>query len=157
MAPAICDNMRILTAFFLLTSCMIFSSTQLHADQPAWSGFLPYGFYQPYGAGYSSSIRTPPYFATNPPVYYGQRFSRPYGLSPFAAPPQLRSSSPYRGQRANAGVEVQKPRSASAGASLGAPGGEIRRESLIVSDHRVKQVGAVRLNPFVTDKNLVKH
>lgn len=149
--------MRILTALFLLMSCMIFSSTQLYADQPAWSGFLPYGFYQPYGAGYSSSIRTPPYFATNPPVYYGQRFSRPYGLTPFAAPPQLRSTSPYRGQRANSGVEVQKPRSASAGASLSAPGGESRGESLVVSDHREEQVGAVRLNPFVTDQNLVNH
>ncbi|MEO8269455.1 MAG: hypothetical protein ABI557_07045, partial [Aureliella sp.] len=34
----------------------------------------------------------------HPPVYYGQRFARPYGASPFAAWPQLQASSAYAPQ-----------------------------------------------------------
>lgn len=65
-------------------------------------GFLPYGFYQPYGVRYSTSVRTPPYFALNPPVYYGQRYARPYGESPFASPPLLTAPADYQVQRAAA-------------------------------------------------------
>ena len=36
-----------------------------------------------YGLGY---IPVPPYFALHPPVYYGDRLHRSYGLSPFAWP-----------------------------------------------------------------------
>ncbi len=57
--------------------------------------FVPFGFYQPYGAEYSTSIPTPPYFAINPPVYYGSRYARPYGISPFAAPPSMATPSGY--------------------------------------------------------------
>ncbi|WP_164101269.1 hypothetical protein [Candidatus Laterigemmans baculatus] len=58
---------------------------------------LPYfsGFYQPYGIRYSTSVRTPPYFAVNPPVYYGARHARPYGISPFASLPQVEAGSGY--------------------------------------------------------------
>ncbi|GIW97389.1 MAG: hypothetical protein KatS3mg111_0722 [Pirellulaceae bacterium] len=42
------------------------------------------------------SIPAPPYFAMHPPVYYGQRYARPYGVSPFAAWPQLQPSDGYR-------------------------------------------------------------
>jgi hypothetical protein len=41
---------------------------------------------------------TPPYFALHPPVYYGQRFTRPYGVSPYAAWPQLQSNPEYAPQ-----------------------------------------------------------
>lgn len=60
-------------------------------------GYLPYfsGFYQPYGIQYSTSVRTPPYFAVNPPVYYGARHSRPYGISPFASLPQVEAGPGY--------------------------------------------------------------
>lgn len=37
----------------------------------------------------------PPYFALHPPVYYGDRYYRPYGASPFAAWPQLQSNPAY--------------------------------------------------------------
>ena len=43
----------------------------------------------------TSYVPAPPYFALHPPVYYGQRFTRPYGVSPFAAWPQLQSSAHY--------------------------------------------------------------
>jgi hypothetical protein len=59
-------------------------------------GFMPFGFYQPYGIRYSTSVRTPPYFALNPPVYYGTRYARPYGASPFASPPLLSAPADYR-------------------------------------------------------------
>src|SRR6056297_2862504 len=73
-------------------------SSMASAQYPAAGGlgFFPYGFYQPYGARYSNTIRTPPYFATNPPVYYGARHARPYGLSPFASPPLVQADQGYR-------------------------------------------------------------
>lgn len=37
----------------------------------------------------------PPYFALHPPVYYGQRFTRPYGVSPFATWPQVQAGPNY--------------------------------------------------------------
>jgi hypothetical protein len=65
------------------------------ANYPLGYPFFPFGFYQPYGARYSNSIPTPPYFAINPPVYYGSRYARPYGASPFASPPIVRGSTDY--------------------------------------------------------------
>ncbi|MBX3422928.1 MAG: hypothetical protein KF752_15345 [Pirellulaceae bacterium] len=41
---------------------------------------------------------TPPYFSLHPPVYYGQRYYRPYGASPFAAWPQLQPNPNYMPQ-----------------------------------------------------------
>ena len=59
----------------------------------------PFAFQFGYTLGYQNSFRnrlpTPPYFAIHPPVYYGQRYARPYGESPFAAFSQLRSSADY--------------------------------------------------------------
>ena len=45
-----------------------------------------------YGLG---RLPLPPYFALHPPVYYGTRYARPYGVSPFAAPPQVQVPSDY--------------------------------------------------------------
>ncbi len=44
-----------------------------------------------YGLGH---IPVPPYFALHPPVYYGERYYRSYGESPFARPDY--SSRPQR-------------------------------------------------------------
>ena len=59
----------------------------------------PFSFQFGYTLGYQNSFRnrlpTPPYFAIYPPVYYGKRFERPYGDSPFAAFPQLQSAPNY--------------------------------------------------------------
>ncbi len=44
-----------------------------------------------YGLGY---VPVPPYFAIHPPVYYGERYYRSYGESPFARPDY--SSRPQR-------------------------------------------------------------
>ena len=46
-----------------------------------------------YAGGQTAAVRVSqqriPYFALNPPVYYGKRIARPYGYSPFAVPPAL--------------------------------------------------------------------
>ena len=59
----------------------------------------PFAFQFGYTLGYQNSFRnrlpTPPYFSIYPPVYYGKRFERPYGDSPFAAFPQLQSAPSY--------------------------------------------------------------
>jgi hypothetical protein len=59
----------------------------------------PFAFQFGYVLGYQNSFRnrlpTPPYFAVYPPVYYGARYQRPYGDSPYAAFPQLRSAPDY--------------------------------------------------------------
>lgn len=87
---------------FLVICLFAFGAMAISADdaqaQQGFSGFAPFGFYQPYGARYSNFLPTPPYFATNPPVYYGARYARPYGLSPFASPPLANAPNSYRGR-----------------------------------------------------------
>ena len=39
--------------------------------------------------GFSERIQEPPFFAKYPPVYYSHIVPRPYGISPFAAPPGI--------------------------------------------------------------------
>lgn len=86
----------------LFVLCLALCAVACHTEtasaahpHPFGFGFQPFGFYQPYGAQYGTNIRTPPYFATNPPVYYGARHARPYGVSPFASPPQVRAPATY--------------------------------------------------------------
>lgn len=88
---------RLLFAFFLALGTVACQSETASAGHPHsfGFGFQPFGFYQPYGAQFGTSIRTPPYFATNPPVYYGARHARPYGVSPFAAPPRVHRPATY--------------------------------------------------------------
>jgi len=71
---------------------LAFTST---SDASAQSYFNGYGF----GTGIGQSFRggfgggsrftAPPYFAQFPPVYYNGIVRRPYGISPFAAPPGI--------------------------------------------------------------------
>ena len=98
-------------------------------------GFFPYGFYQPYGARFGTSLQTPPYFATNPPVYYGARYARPYGISPFASPPVVTAPAGYQGRlRSNF---QQKPLANPNVSSVNRPAA------------RVAKKGKVQTNPFV--------
>ncbi len=87
-------TMATLVAAALLASC----GDRATAQQPFGFGFQPFGFYQPYGINYRSRTPTPPYFALNPPVYYGARYSRPYGISPFASPPVVAAPQGYQGR-----------------------------------------------------------
>ena len=76
---------------------------------PFGFGFQPFGFYQPYGAHYQSRIATPPYFSLNPPVYYGARHARPYGISPFASPPVVTPAANYRSRLRSDFLEPRVP------------------------------------------------
>ena len=65
------------------------------------------GFFGGLGAGYYrhpyrwGRVPTPPYFALHPPVYYGQQYRRPYGVSPFACRNcQVQPNKEYRPTKA---------------------------------------------------------
>ncbi|MFK8113092.1 MAG: hypothetical protein AB8B91_12870 [Rubripirellula sp.] len=142
---------KLLLASLLMFAAAVLSAETASAQSPANAGFLPFGFYQPFGATYSSSIRTPPYFATNPPVYYGARHSRPYGLSPFASPPLLSPGANYqsrlRSQFHQPAVPTPQP--------ILNP---CVSHSKVISAQPVKlaKKGPVRTNPFVGDRLAAK-
>lgn len=88
-------------ALAILSSVLVASSSA-HAQN---CGGLGLSYLFGYGAGNSGLFgaptynnMTPPYFALHPPVYYGQRYSMPYGLSPFAAWPQLQPTPGFHGR-----------------------------------------------------------
>ncbi len=135
---------------------MLLSSSSAGANGPGgYAGqgamgypFVPFGLYQPYGAHYGNSLRTPPYFALNPPVYYGARYSRPYGLSPFAAPPMMDAPADYRGRQATTFVRppLNNPYiTESCGNCVGDQAKPSDQPNLTAS---ATSVGLVQLNPF---------
>lgn len=83
---------RIVLAVALVAT--LFSSPILSANDFGLS-LLYGGFGGAYNPQLSNSLLTPPYFSMHPPVYYGQRYYRPYGASPFAAWPQLQPNPAY--------------------------------------------------------------
>jgi len=120
------------------------------AGHPGAYPFFPFGFYQPYGANYANTTPTPPYFALNPPVYYGARYARPYGMSPFAAPPMVETPAGYRGRLR---TDFYLPPMATP--QPPAPPSCNPCVSHSASKPTVK-VGQVQTNPFVTENQLVK-
>jgi hypothetical protein len=134
---------RLMFASLLALAASICVSDTVQAQGGSGVGypFFPYGFYQPYGARYGSSISTPPYFALNPPVYYGARYARPYGSSPFASPPVVAAPGGYQGRPRTPFHEPLRPTPA-----------PICNPCLSKSSSlpvHVAEVGKVRLNPFV--------
>ena len=130
-------------------------------------GFLPFGFYQPYGVRYSTSVRTPPYFALNPPVYYGSRYARPYGASPFASPPLLTAPASYQAHpaaefvrpAAPIGREICNPFAGELGVSGKPAANEIvltAGTDNIPVETAAKKLGTVRFNPFVASEEVAK-
>jgi hypothetical protein len=79
----------------LLAGLLVLPAVSAQAQNPG--GY--FGFYQPYGLRTDTLTPTPPYFAIHPPVYYGQRYSRPYGISPFPAMPELGVPADYKAIR----------------------------------------------------------
>lgn len=80
----------------LLAPCLLLYLTSIvqAGDYGNWAMATVYG--------YNGNSRpmvvnnfTPPYFALHPPVYYGERYYRPYGDSPFASWPQLQPNPAY--------------------------------------------------------------
>jgi hypothetical protein len=119
-------------------------------------GFLPWGFYQPYGAQYGTSLRTPPYFATNPPVYYGARYARPYGLSPFASPPMLSAPASYAGRESTQFVRPPMGNPYVTESCVDCFGDASKNESSLASNAPVaRTMGEVQINPFAVDSSRV--
>ena len=135
---------KLLLAAAMLLAVALTSNTA-SAQVPGPYGFLPYGFYQPYGAQYGSSIRTPPYFATNPPVYYGARHARPYGVSPFASPPLVVARDDYRSRLRS---QFQQPRVPTP-APLCNPYVTPMEKPAEEIETPQPELGAVQFNPFV--------
>lgn len=106
---------RILLPTLAVAAAFLVGSNCSANDGFAYSAF-GLGIYQPYGIRYSTSVRTPPYFAVNPPVYYGQRHYRPYGASPFASLPLVQAGNGYRtraaGESASPSLSVPHPSAA---------------------------------------------
>lgn len=133
-----------------------FSSPKAEANggpQPFGFGFQPFGFYQPYGARFGSSLRTPPYFSLSPPVYYGARFSRPYGLSPFAAPPNSSAPGNFQGRLRSQFVEPQVPTLGPNFRSVSTGNPFIHSRKGTVPANQFVQSGEIRSNPFVAAAN----
>ena len=157
---------RLLVSCCLLAFAYFCAPGNAAAQAGGQLGFLPFGFYQPYGATYGTSLKTPPYFATSPPVYYGSRHARPYGLSPFAAPPMVTAGKNYQSRLR---VQFKQPRVPTPGPALRGdmrcnpcleqPGNIITPEEIIPSKEvQTNAVGSVRRNPFFTDdKELVRN
>jgi len=78
---------------------------------------FPYNPYLMYGWGYGgtygsyrNNVPVPPYFALHPPVYYGKRYQRPYGDSPYASLPTLQANPGYMATpRAEMSAKIVNP------------------------------------------------
>ena len=131
---------RLVVACFVALAASVLVSDTASAQQ-GLGFFSPYGFGVPY-ARFTGAVQTPPYFATNPPVYYGSRYARPYGISPFAAPPVVNAPAGYTGQPA-----AQFYRPPTQPTPMCNP--YISRASAPASPSKKTTVGKVRTNPFV--------
>ena len=123
------------------------------ADQTSLYPFVPFGVYQPYGARFGASMKTPPYFSVSPPVYYGARHSRPYGMSPFAAPPMVSAPQGYHG-RMRAGFDEPVFETPPAQTHMAPPVCGSCCES-VYRPAAVKH-GLVQMNPFMTETQVAK-
>ena len=71
-------------------------------------GFL-YGYSLGQAYQFRNRLPTPPYFSVYPPVYYGERYARPYGESPFASWPLLSAGDDYRPRPTRTPVHYSNP------------------------------------------------
>lgn len=145
----------------LLVSCCVAifaavsTSDTASAQGPGSYSFLPFGFYQPYGAYYGTSLRTPPYFALSPPVYYGARHARPYGLSPFASPPLVSAGENYESRLRSQFMQPQVPTPSPATRGLQQCNPCVSHSKVVKPTYVAVKVGEVRTNPFVDAKDMV--
>lgn len=140
---------RLVFAIAAVAALALGSTQTASANPPMGYPFFPFGFYQPYGATYGTSLQTPPYFSLSPPVYYGARHARPYGISPFASPPVVSPGSDYRSRLR---TDFQLPPSEY---NMPAPGCNP------CVHHAAKpeavQLGQIKTNPFVTENQVANN
>lgn len=87
-----------------------FAANMASAFDPAF-GFM-YGYSMGQINQFRNRLPAPPYFAVYPPVYYGERYARPYGESPFASWPLLSAGDDYRVRPHMAPVSYPNPHAA---------------------------------------------
>ncbi len=143
--------MKKLAIALLFVFAAIGLETQSASAQDFGFGFQPFGFYQPYGVQYSSSVPTPPYFALNPPVYYGSRYARPYGISPFAAPPTASAPCDYQGHPATQYYAPPQQIEPSCNPYVSLASANSAVPASVRKADREMKVGAIQLNPYVDD------
>ena len=142
---------RLSLALLAIAILAVCHSQDAAAQHPFGNGFQPFGFYQPYGAQFGTSVRTPPYFATNPPVYYGARHSRPYGISPFASPPVVTAPSTYTGRLRSTFEDGQHITPVPATNPFICQSSPAATRDILVSatSAAAAPIGPIRTNPFV--------
>lgn len=164
-----CQRAGLLTLAFIAGS-MVLSAEKASAQAPFGFGFQPFGFYQPYGIQYQSAVPTPPYFAVNPPVYYGTRYRRPYGISPFASPPVVQAPASFQASPDAAGMRSrawpapvanpfictgESPLVSDRSSTVGDLAVEESQEAKGVEEAAAApRVGEIRVNPFVDSEKL---
>lgn len=142
----------VLIAAVMLAACACGQNSTQAADPAAYSGFpFGFGFYQPYGIRYSTSVRTPPYFAVNPPVYYGQRHYRPYGASPFASLPLVEAGENYRTRPADR-FFAPPPQPPVVNPYCANLKGVDASRTAQVSEVREVKPSPIQINPFVAER-----
>lgn len=77
---------------FIAASACCVSISPANAQSPF---ALQYGYSLGMSSSFKNRLPTPPYFAVYPPVYYGKRYARPYGDSPYASWPTLQAAPGY--------------------------------------------------------------
>ena len=81
-----------IAAIAIVFAVLLSVSESVKAQDPTcgYGAGVGWGFGTSYFPAYRGANQNRiPYFALNPPVYYGEKVSRPYGISPFATPPAM--------------------------------------------------------------------
>ncbi|TWU41537.1 hypothetical protein Q31b_29860 [Novipirellula aureliae] len=137
---------KLAIALVIAVASIFSASNTASAQYPAglFPGIGYPGFYGGFGAGFGSGYRTPPYFSVHPPVYYGARYARPYGISPFPALPQVSAPQGYKARLESEFIQPGSPtqrRSSNPCVSYS--------ETLSVAARQRTAPGPIRSNPFV--------
>jgi hypothetical protein len=90
---------------------MVFTTSTDASAQSYNNGYaFGTGVGQAFCGGFGGSrFAAPPYFAQHPPVYYSGIVRRPYGISPFAAPPGIEPVEIRRQNYAPRPVTIKNP------------------------------------------------
>ena len=140
---------RLVTASLMALAASVFVADTASAQQAFGFPFVGNWPYAPF-ARFGGTVQSPPYFALNPPVYYGSRHARPYGISPFPAPPVVNAPANYTGQPA---PQFYRPP-----AETPAPACNPYISGKRTHEPKPIKLGQIRTNPFVkTEDKLAKN
>lgn len=133
-------------SLFTAAMFLLLGSISIPASAVGYPNLGYFGSYQPYGIQSRTRVATPPYFALHPPVYYGNRHVRPYGLSPFASLPQVAAPGSYQGRIDSDFVTPTHSNPYCESVTAGA--------STVPASKTTRKNGLVRTNPFAEESNV---